>query len=217
MTAGPRRGLVLTALAALLAGCAPATGSSARPLPSVTRSDAASGGTASPTGAGALPAPSVTPSGADDAPVLVLQGDGLGLIEGDASVRPLLFATTSGDVVRRAVEDALGPVTVTPMAGCRQGPLTGLVVDGFTVLLSGDAFVGWTDAGAPDRSLTTSDGVGTGSQLPDVQSALPDLQVTTGPAGPAWRSATGLSGLLSSADDPAAIVTTVFGGQTCER
>lgn len=212
----PCRALAVAVAAVLLAGC---SGSSSPSLaPSTAASDVSGSATDAPDSgapaAGTSDPATASPAPTDDAaPDLVLQGDGLGLLQGD-SPQPLPFGSTGAQVVQQAVEDALGPVVVTPLADCAQGPRTALVVDGFTVLLDGDRFVGWTDAGAPDRSLTTADGVGVGSRLADLQSALPDLQVAQAPPGVTFASATGLTGLLSAPDE-AATVTAISGGQTC--
>lgn len=169
-----------------------------------------------PAGAPAVP-PSATavtasPEPVESAPVVLLQGDGLGMLQSDGSVVALPFGTPVVDVVAD-VEDALGPVTPTELP-CRQGPRTGLVVAGFTLLLDTGAFAGWSDTGAPDRALTTVDGLGVGSVLDELQSALPDVQVGADALGPTWTSTTGLSGRLAALD-PTAPVTAVAGGQTC--
>lgn len=206
------RTLALAAVPLLLAGCTAATGTAS----GATSSSPATGVPSTPVPDTSAPAdsdsPSPTPS--DDAPVLVLQGDGLGLLGADSTVQPLPFATTGAQAVRQAVEDALGPTTATALPDCPQGPRTALVADGFSVLLDGDRFVGWTDAGAADQALSTADGVGIGSRLDDLQSALPDVKVAQGPAGTTWSSPSGLSGLLSG-PDPAADVTAISGGQAC--
>ncbi len=211
MTVRPRlhRALTVAAVAVLLAGCV----SDARSTGPARASSSALSGAAGPS----APATSPSPTTDMDAPaVLLLQGDGLGVIGGDSSVAPLPFATTTGEAVRLAVEDALGPTATTALPDCPQGPREAVGVDGFTVLLDGDRFVGWTDTGAQDRSLTTSDGLGTGSRLDELQSVLPDVQVAQGPAGPGWSSLTGLSGLLDGLD-PASTVTAISAGQTCGR
>lgn len=157
--------------------------------------------------------PSETPP-EDVPPVLVLQGDGLGLLAADDSTAPLLFGAAPGGDVLQVVQTALGEVATVPLT-CPQGPRTGLDVDGFRVLLDGDRFVGWTDRGAADRSTTTADGIGVGSRLEDLQSAVPDAQVQQDGAGATtFTSPGGLSGDLAG-PDPAAALTSLSGGQTC--
>ena len=159
------------------------------------------------------PSPGPTPTG-EAAPVILLRGDGLGQLLGDASEQVLPFTGTPSAVVQQAVDEALGPTVPVALAPCPQGPRTAVGVAGFTVLLDGDRFVGWSDAGAPDRALTTSDGVGHGSRLDELTSALPDVQVVPAPTGAGWVSPTGLSGALQGVD-PAAAVTVISGGETC--
>ncbi len=190
----------------------PATPVPATPVPatSVPVSGAPAVATAAPGSPAVVPA-TATPEPVDEGADLVLQGDGLSLVQGDTP-QPLPFATASAGSVRAALSAALGELTETAAVPCPQGPRTRVDVDGFSVLLDGDRFVGWTDAGAPDRSLTTADGIGAGARLADLRSALPDAQVPAG--GTTWSSAGGLSGTLSGVD-PAARVATISAGQTC--
>ncbi len=207
--ARPRLPAVLLA-GALLAGVPACSGgtaaTSAVALPTATPTVPA----VPATGPSTAPA-AATPAVADEVADLVLQGDGLSLLQGDTP-QPLPFATASAGAVRAALSAALGDVTETAAVPCPQGPRTRLAVDGFSVLLDGDHFVGWTDVGAPDRALTTDDGVGTGTRLADLRSALPGVQVPAG--GTTWASAGGLSGTLSGSD-PAAQVAVISAGQTC--
>ena len=206
----PRRAAVAGLLVAgLVTGCSGGAGG---------------GGSASdPAQAGTAPLPvrttEVTPSAssspsAEVPPVLVLEGGGLGLLGEDGSVAPLPFGTTPAEVVRLAVEDAVGPLTAVPLPDCAQGPRTALAAEGFQVLLDADTFAGWADNGAADRVLTTAEGLGLGSTLEEVQSAVPEVQVVPGPTGGSWTTPAGLSGTLSGTD-PAAQVTAVWAGQTC--
>ena len=197
-----------------LAGCtAPtAAGAASRPpaLPSSVGTDQSAPASTAPTAAGT---PAGTPTDDQAPPVLVLQGGGLGLLASDSSVQILGFGTAAPDVVRQAVEGAVGPMTSAART-CAAGPRTALTADGFTVLLDGAHFVGWTELGAADRSLSTADGLAKGSPLQALKSALPDVQVANGPTGTTWTSATGLSGTLSS-PDPTATVSAISGGQSC--
>lgn len=215
MTVRPRRrsALALAALPVLLAGC---TGGGSGTSATQAGSVGGPSGPSSSVPGGAVPTgPATSPPGVDDAPPeLLLQGDGLGVLAGDASVEPLPFVTTTWDAVQPVVEDALGPVAPVPVPDCPLGPREAWSVDGFTVLLDAGRFVGWTDDGAQDRVLTTPEGLGTGSRLDEVQSALPGVQVTPRPDGASFSSPNGLSGLLTGAD-PAAEVTAISGGQTC--
>lgn len=204
-----RRAVTGVAAALLLVGCSGGTGSN--------------GGAGEPVQAGTAPLPvrttEVTPSASpgpptEVPPVLLLEGTGLGLLAEDGSVAPLAFGSTPLEAVRVAVEDVVGPLTPVPLPDCAQGARTALAAEGFALLVEGDLFAGWTETGAADRQLTTADGVGLGSSLEEVQSALPDVQVAPGPAGGLWSSATGLSGTLTGTD-PAAQVTALSGGQTC--
>ena len=201
-------------LLGLLAGCtAPTAAGAASPppgLPSSVGTDQSAPASTAPTAAGT---PAGTPTDDQAPPVLVLQGGGLGLLASDSSVQILAFTTAAPDVVRQAVEGAVGPMTSAART-CAAGPRTALTADGFTLLLDGAHFVGWTELGAADRSLTTADGLAKGSPLQALKSALPDVQVANGPTGTTWTSATGLSGTLSS-PDPTATVSAISGGQSC--
>lgn len=213
---GRRPAATCLLLLGLLAACtAPTAAGAPRPPPALPSSvgtgtdQSAPAGTA-PTAAGT---PAGTPTDDQAPPVLVLQGGGLGLLASDSSVQILAFGTAAPDLVRQAVEGAVGPMTSAART-CAAGPRTALTADGFTLLLDGAHFVGWTELGAADRSLTTADGLAKGSPLQALKSALPDVQVANGPTGTTWTSATGLSGTLSS-PDPTATVSAISGGQSC--
>lgn len=213
---GRRPAATCLLLLGLLAACtAPTAAGAPRPPPALpssvgTGTDQSAPASTAPTAAGT---PAGTPTDDQAPPVLVLQGGGLGLLASDSSVQILAFGTAAPDLVRQAVEGAVGPMTSAART-CAAGPRTALTADGFTLLLDGAHFVGWTELGAADRSLTTADGLAKGSPLQALKSALPDVQVANGPTGTTWTSATGLSGTLSS-PDPTATVSAISGGQSC--
>lgn len=213
---GRRPAATCLLLLGLLAACtAPTAAGAPRPPPALpssvgTGTDQSAPASTAPTVAGT---PAGTPTDDQAPPVLVLQGGGLGLLASDSSVQILAFGTAAPDLVRQAVEGAVGPMTSAART-CAAGPRTALTADGFTLLLDGAHFVGWTELGAADRSLTTADGLAKGSPLQALKSALPDVQVANGPTGTTWTSATGLSGTLSS-PDPTATVSAISGGQSC--
>jgi hypothetical protein len=147
-------------------------------------------------------------------PVIVLQSDGLGFLTGTSSIRQVPFAGDTAAAVRRALAAALGPLTVTPLPECGQGPRTSASRAGFSVLLDGRRFVGWTDQGTPGRHLTTADGLGIGSTLRQLRRSLGTVTVTTGTLGPEWTSPGGLSGLLDGTR-PGSRATLIDSGETC--
>lgn len=208
----PRRALLLLLLTApLLAGC-----ESQASAPSAATSSASSAaspaGTSPPAGSPSA-SPSPTPP-APASPVVVLQGDGLGILAGDAVIRPLPFVGTPAAVVQQAVEAAFGPTDPLALPGCPQGPRTALSVDGFRLLTDGARFTGWTDEGSATRSLTTTDGIGAGSRLGDLQSAQPDVHVVPTADGARFTTTAGLSGVLDGTD-PVSQILELSGGETC--
>lgn len=146
-------------------------------------------------------------------PVIVLESGGLGFLTGRSSIRQVPFGTNAA-TARQAVTTALGPLTVTALPDCGQGPRTGAARAGFSLLLDGRRFVGWTDQGAPGRRLTTADGLGIGSTLAQLRRSLGTVTVTRGTLGPEWTSGRGLSGLLDGTR-PTSRVTVIDSGETC--
>jgi hypothetical protein len=143
----------------------------------------------------------------------VLEPDGLGVLSG-TSIRHLPFGT---DILTltRSLEATLGPVSRSSMTECGQGARVQLAGQGFSALFNGVGFVGWHDSGRVKPHLTTAAGLGVGSTLASVRSALADVEVTTDSLGPEWTSgAQGLGGLL---DGTAATskVTQIYAGETC--
>jgi len=145
-------------------------------------------------------------------PQLILQVDGLGVATG-GSIRQLPFGTAAA-TVSTALTTTLGSPRTTRQPECGQGARTQLDRQGFSVLIDGTRFVGWTDDGAGGRHLTTADGLGVGSTLAQVRGRLAGVQVVTDTLGPEFSSDGGLSGLLSGTS-ASAKVTTLYAGETC--
>lgn len=173
---------------------------------------------ASASDAPATPVTTASPTADGTPPVLLLQPDGLGLLQDDGTVDALGFGTARQPAVLDALDDLLGDGSTGPV-DCGSGPRTALLVDGFVALFapSGptDVLVGWADRGAADRSETTPDGVGTGSSLQELQSALPGVVVTPVTGGATWSDAGGLKGSLDGVD-PTSRITTMAAGQSCD-
>ena len=130
-----------------------------------------------------------------------------------ASIRHLPFGTPRA-AMSAALTATLGELRVSRLTECGQGARTQLDRQGFSVLLQGTRFVGWTDAGSAGRHLTTADGVGVGSTLGQVRAQYPGVSVTTGTLGPEFSSPRGLSGLTTTASS-AGKVTTIYAGESC--
>jgi len=186
------------------------SGSSSASAPAAEASTSASA-SASASASGSASGSGSGSAAAVDRPQLVLEVGGLGVVAG-SSVRHLPFGTSRASV-STALTTTLGELKVTRLEECGQGARTQLDRQGFSVLLQGTRFVGWTDAGGPDRHLTTVDGIGVGSTLGQVRAQYPGVQVLTGTLGPEFTS-TGLSGLVT-ATTAAAKVTTIYAGETC--
>lgn len=183
-----------------------------------------------PTG-GATTAPAVPASPAPPSQVR-LGADGLILVDpAGATTGRLDFSTAGVGTVRDALGRALGAGRDNPLPACPQGPRTSVQYDGFSVLLDGTRFVGWTERGSAERNLTTTGGLGLQSSLADVRAALPDAVVRNGPRGPEFTAGgsgptaspgvtpgamatPGLSGLLDGTT-PMSRVTSMSGGETC--
>lgn len=196
------RALLLTASLVLLAGCG-------------AEDPAASSASASPASSGA-PTLAPSPSDAVAEPLeVVLLPDGLE-VGVDAEATRLTFGQTPADEVTQALQQALGsPGEATDLPDCGQGPRSAVQVDGLSVLFDGDAFVGWTDAGSPERNSLTPEGLGIQSTLADLRSAMPGLTVERSTLGVEWSAGEGgLSGLLDGTQ-PTSRVTTLSAGETC--
>ncbi len=147
-------------------------------------------------------------------PVLVLESDGLGYVVGDAAIRHLPFGSDATAVVT-AVGTALGgSLTRNDLPECGQGPRSSAGRAGFSVLLDGTKFVGWTDQGAKGRRLTTADGLGVGSTLRDITAGRPGTTTSEGSVGTEFVDADGFGGILAGAS-PTSRATLVYAGETC--
>lgn len=148
-------------------------------------------------------------------PVLLLEAGGLGIVLDETRVEHLPFGTAAG-TVRTAVTRLLGPLT-TGRRTCPHGPRTVSSSTGFQLLFHGGRFVGWTDTGAPDRRLTTGDGIGVGITVGALRRSGTDVTVrrTAGGTGAEWSSGPGgLDGRATSASAHGR-VTLVSSGETC--
>jgi hypothetical protein len=153
--------------------------------------------------------------GAAAQPVLLLEAGGLGIVLGETRVEHLPFGTAAG-TVRTTVTRLLGPLT-TGRRTCPHGPRTVSSSTGFQLLFHGGRFVGWTDAGARDRRLTTGDGIGVGITVGALRRSGTDVIVrrTAGGTGAEWSSGRGgLDGRATSVSAQGR-VTLVSSGETC--
>lgn len=148
-------------------------------------------------------------------PVLTLEPRGLGVRVGSGRIRHLPFGTSSTQVIA-AVKSALGTGKISLDPECGQGPRSTYQVKGFSLLLNGKKFVGWTDQGTPGRRLAARDGTGVGITLARLRQLHPNkITVMRDSLGPEFLHAgTGIDGLLSGTRRTSR-VTTVFAGETC--
>lgn len=203
--------LLAVGSALILAGCGddePAPG----PSPTSTTSAAASSSPTAPASTGST----VASSGASDGQAagrLVLETDGLGVLTG-TSIRHITFGSDV-KTLTLALEATVGPVTRQTLPECGQGARVQLARGGFSALVNGADFVGWTDSGRSTTTLTTVSGIGVGSTLAQVRAAYADVTVSEGSLGPEWYlSEEGLGGLLDGTD-PTSKVSVVYAGETC--
>lgn len=198
-----RRAGAFTALL-LVAGCgseasAPnQTGAAAAPVPAET------------------PAPRPTPSASAaavtaPAPAIVLEGDGLRLIDPETThATPLPFGTERALVIR-AIGLGMGgvPDETGRLEDCGPGPLdTATWKKGLQLYFQAGKFVGW--GGAVD--LKTMNGIGFGSTRKELEDAF-ETSVEQTSLGTEF-SAAGMSGVLDS-DKPTAQVQEIWAGMTC--
>lgn len=160
----------------------------------------------------------------DPAPVaahVALDPEGLRLVARErGSTRPLPFGSD-----RQAVESALtrlwGPPSSTAaLPDCGADPPTQITwAHGFTAVMQGDRFVGWSahaprTAGEtlPPRTITTMAGLGIGSRRGDVESAYA-IDVSNTSLGTEF-TAGGIAGLFADGT-PDAPVTALWAGIVC--
>lgn len=149
-----------------------------------------------------------------DLPGLVLEAGGLGVISADTHIAHLEFGT-SARRVRATVARLVGRLVAHRQA-CPGGRRTVYTTRGFTIVARGDHFVGWTDRGAPGRTLSTVDGIAVGLTVAQLQGSATQVTVhTVHPAGATWTS--GKRGLSGRATSPSAdgLVTVVSSGEAC--
>lgn len=152
-------------------------------------------------------------SGTAAAGSLVLEPDGLGVVNG-ASIRHLPFGTDV-TTLTTALTATLGPVTRTTQTECGQGPRVQLTRQGFSALVDGASFVGWVDSGRTATRLTTVNGVGVGSTLGSVKAGFAGVTVTSGTLGPEWTTPDGGLGGLLDGTAPSSRMTDFYAGETC--
>lgn len=141
---------------------------------------------------------------------VVLQGDGLGVVDGASGrTTQLPFGTPVEDV-----ETALGRVLGAPFGGgeFESCGLPYTEYDGITVVYEDGGLVGWSTT--EDSGLTTLDGIGTGVTLAEVRTVAPEVEVTEGSFGPEFLTAGGLVGFLDG-DAEQSLVTQLSAGQPC--
>ena len=219
-------GAVVLAACAALAACGggsstTAGASSQAAEPSTSSAPAVTTTTPAPSTSSPAPATSTSAATTSSAPatkpapavVLVLEPDGLGYVAGGAAVKHLSFGSDA-TTVKNVVAKALGKPAVNDLPECGQGPRSSAVRAGFTVLLDGATFVGWSDQGAKGRTLTTLDGLGVGSTFADVKASRPGVTATSGTLGPEFTDTDGFGGILTGTS-PKSRVTLLYAGETC--
>ena len=145
---------------------------------------------------------------------LVLEPDGLAYVVGSSSIRQVPFGTDAA-TVKMVVGKALGgALTADDLPECGQGPRASAGRNGFTILLDGTTFVGWTDQGGTGRRFTTLDGVGVGSTFAAVKASRPGVTAETGSLGPEFTDTDGFGGILAGTS-PKSKVTLLYAGETC--
>lgn len=145
-------------------------------------------------------------------PTLVLQPDGLGFVVGSASIRHVPFGSSS-TTLRTALTTALGPLQTDVQPECGQGPRTSFSRSGFSVLIAGSRFVGWTEQGGAPRR-TTADGIGVGSSLSALRASFGTVTLSRTSLGDEWASPGPIAGLIDGRT-PTSRVTTIYSGETC--
>jgi len=169
--------------------------------------------------ASAPPATSAEEGAGDDGPVAELPGlglerGGLGVITADTDIAHLEFGA-SARRVRATVTRLIGPLAAHRRA-CPAGRRTVYATRGFSIVALGDHFVGWTDRGAPGRTLSTVDGIAVGLTVAQLEGSATQIAVRPARAGGAtWTSGRhGLTGRVTS-PSPEGLVTVVSSGETC--
>lgn len=183
--------------------------SDTRPAAPQTPSPAA--GSSAVTGAAASSGP--VGGTTNPAPVLVLEPDGVGVVSG-ASIRHLPFGTDV-TTITNTLTSTVGPVTRTTQTECGQGARVQLSVQGFSALMNGVSFVGWTDSGRSTPRLTTANGIGVGSPLASIKGGFAGVTVTTGTLGPEWTTPDGTLGGLLDGTTVTSRMTSFYAGETC--
>jgi hypothetical protein len=141
---------------------------------------------------------------------MILEPDGLGFLVGDASIRHLRFGEANATAVSSALTAALGgALTVNALPECGQGPRKSLQRAGFSALLDGTKFVGWTDQGAAGRRLT-----GIGSTLGSVKASMTGVTTANDTLGPEFFSTSGFGGMLTGLTSSSTVKLT-YAGETC--
>jgi hypothetical protein len=171
------------------------------------------------------PSEAAASAGADDpappAAHVALDSEGLRLVERErGSSRPLPFGS-DWQAVESALTRLWGPPSSTAaLPDCGADPPTQITwAHGFTAVMQGDRFVGWSahsprPAGValPSRTITTMAGLGIGSRRGDVESAYA-IDVGATSLGTEF-TAGGIAGLFAdgTADAP---VTALWAGTVC--
>jgi hypothetical protein len=149
------------------------------------------------------------------APTMILEPDGLGFLVSDASIRHLRFGEADATAVSSALTAALGgALTVNDLPECGQGPRKSLQRAGFSALLDGTTFVGWTDQGAAGRRLTTANGIGIGSTLGSVKASMTGVTTANDTLGPEFISTSSFGGMLTGLTSSSTVKLT-YAGETC--
>lgn len=144
---------------------------------------------------------------------LLLDGDGLVLMDMSGSARKIAFGSPASAVVAAASEIYGWPLSVETLDECGAGPMQISRFGGLTIAAQDRKFVGWSlDDSDKAPFATTASGIGIGSSQRDLKRAEP-VEVFESSLGQEF-TANGLTGLLDGKDG-AAKVTHLWAGANC--
>lgn len=201
--AGRMRLIALALLALVLAGCGSSGDDTAAPSSAVSPSVAVD---SAPRSEGVEPQPKA----------VILEGEGLGFLVGEASIRHFEI----GDADLASTKTALEKQTDSKgqeedLTDCGEGPLHVVTFPGLSAYFKDGKLAGWSVRSGATLAFTTAQGIGLGTTREELDDAYGDgLKVDETSLGTEWTAPDGISGILES-DAADAETETLWAGMSC--
>lgn len=147
---------------------------------------------------------------------IILEGEGLGFLVGESSIRHFEFGNADLASTKTALESQIdSKAEEQDLTDCGEGKLHVLTFPGLSAYFQDGVLAGWAVRSGATLAFSTAQGIGLGSTRKELEDAYGDgLKVEETSLGTEWTAPDGISGVLES-DAAKAETETLWAGMSC--